>query len=147
MKSQYVRLRTEITGDKSGNDPWLVLASHLGHLLLTEISWTKNEFRAWTNNYIYIKLCYVIIHPCHTFKYSVCKPPLKLGHGWLAHLNSLWPSDGIWPHRYWSTLAHVMAYCLTAPSHYLNQCWINIKSVLWHSHARNFMRIVQDINP
>ena len=32
-----------------------------------------------------------------------------------------------------STLAQVMACCLTAPSHYLNQCWLIIHGVLWHS--------------
>ena len=37
-------------------------------------------------------------------------------------INSLWPSVAIWRHRSWSTLAQVMARCLTAPSHYLNQC-------------------------
>ena len=26
--------------------------------------------------------------------------------------------------RYWSTLVRVMACCLTAPSHYPNQCWL-----------------------
>ena len=31
-----------------------------------------------------------------------------------------------------STLAQVMACCLTAPSHYLNHCWHFIKGVLWH---------------
>ena len=35
-------------------------------------------------------------------------------------LNSLWPSDTIWWQRCGSTLAQVMASCLTAPSHYLN---------------------------
>ena len=40
-------------------------------------------------------------------------------------LNSLWPSDDIWWHRSGSTLTHVMACCLTAPSHYLNQFWLN----------------------
>ena len=34
-------------------------------------------------------------------------------------LNSLWPSDIMWRHRSGSTLAQVMACCLTAPSHYL----------------------------
>ena len=34
--------------------------------------------------------------------------------------NSLWPADGIWKHRSWSTLAQVMASCLMTPSHYLN---------------------------
>ena len=28
--------------------------------------------------------------------------------------------------------------CLTAPSHYLNQCWLLISEVLWHSHESNF---------
>ena len=36
--------------------------------------------------------------------------------------NSLKPSDAIWRHKSGSTLAQVMACCLTAPSHYLNQC-------------------------
>ena len=37
-------------------------------------------------------------------------------------INPLWPGDAIRRHRFWSTLAQVMACCLTAPSHYLNQC-------------------------
>ena len=48
-------------------------------------------------------------------------------------LNSLWPSDAIWRHRSGSTLAQVMACCLTAPSHYLNQCWLVIIKGQWHS--------------
>ena len=40
----------------------------------------------------------------------------------LIVINSLWPNDAIWQYRYGSTLAHTMAFCLTAPSHYLNQC-------------------------
>ena len=35
---------------------------------------------------------------------------------------SLWPSDVIWRQKSRSTLAQVMACCLTALSHYLNQC-------------------------
>ena len=44
-------------------------------------------------------------------------------------LNSLRPSDAIWRHRSGSTLAQVMACCLTAPSHYLNQGWLTISKV------------------
>ena len=44
-------------------------------------------------------------------------------------LNSLWPSDAIWWQISGSTLAQVMACCLTAPSHYLNQCWLIISKV------------------
>ena len=51
-----------------------------------------------------------------------------------ARVNSLWPSDAIWRQGSGSTLAQVMACCLTAPSHYLNQCWLIISEVQWHSY-------------
>ena len=41
-------------------------------------------------------------------------------------LNSLRPSDAIWRQGSMSTLVQVMACCLTAPSHYLPQCWLII---------------------
>ena len=44
-------------------------------------------------------------------------------------LNPLWPGDVIWRQGSRSTLAQVMACCLTAPSHYLNQCWLIISKV------------------
>ena len=43
--------------------------------------------------------------------------------------NSLWPSGALWRQRSGSTLAQVMACCLTAPSHCLNQCWLIISKV------------------
>ena len=49
-------------------------------------------------------------------------------------INSLWPGDTAWRHGTRSTLAQVMACCLTAPSHYLNQCWLIISKVL-HERA------------
>ena len=58
----------------------------------------------------------------------------------LDTVNSLGPSDAIWRHRSGSTLAQVMACCLTAPSHYLNQCWLIISKVLWHSFDGNFIK-------
>ena len=83
---------------------------------------------------------------------------IKLG------LNSLWPSDAIWRQRSGSTLAQVTAFCLTAPSHYLNQCWLiiiwspvtcivgqnhktccnhqSLKS-MWKLHISNFIQISQ----
>ena len=36
---------------------------------------------------------------------------------------------GLWWHRSGSTLAQVMACCLTAPSHYLNQCWLHLRAI------------------
>ena len=43
-------------------------------------------------------------------------------------VNLLWPCDTIWRHRSGSTLAQVMACRLTAPSHYLTQCWLMVGS-------------------
>ena len=45
------------------------------------------------------------------------------------HINSLRSSDAIWWQRSESTLAQVMACCLTAQSHYLNQWWLMISKV------------------
>ena len=44
-------------------------------------------------------------------------------------INSLWPSDVIWRNRSGSTLVQIMACCLTAPSHYLNQCWLFVSEL------------------
>ena len=56
--------------------------------------------------------------------------------------NSLWHSDTIWRHRSGLTLTQLMA-----PSHYLNQCWLNIKCVLWHSPESNFIKNAHEFNP
>ena len=53
-------------------------------------------------------------------------------------VNSLRLIDAIWRHRSGSTLAQAMACCLTVPGHYLNQCWLMISDVLWHSPDSNF---------
>ena len=52
-------------------------------------------------------------------------------------INALWPSDVIWQQGSRLTLAQVMACCLMTPSHYLNQCWLMISEVLWHSPDNN----------
>ena len=52
-------------------------------------------------------------------------------HKALVELDSLWPSEAIWRRKSGSTLAHIMACCLTAPSHYLNQCWLFVSEVNW----------------
>ena len=52
-------------------------------------------------------------------------------------INSLWPNDAIRGRRSGSTLAQVMACCLMAPSHYLNQCWlITSKICIIHRRTR-----------
>ena len=60
--------------------------------------------------------------------------PLPILQVWL---NSLWPIYNIWWHRSGSALVQVMACCLTAPSHYLNQCWLLASNILWHSPGSN----------
>ena len=44
-----------------------------------------------------------------------------------------------------SILAQVMTCCLMAPSHYLNQYWLVISKVLWHSSEGNFTGNTWDI--
>ena len=61
-------------------------------------------------------------------------------------VNSLGPSDALRRWRSWSTLVQVMACCLTAPSHYLNQCWlIMISKVLWNSSQDIIIRRCQSV--
>ena len=60
--------------------------------------------------------------------------------------NSLGPCDTIWRQRSGSPLAHVTACCLTAPSHYLNQCRLFISKVEWHSSKGKFTRDTSAIN-
>ena len=48
-------------------------------------------------------------------------------------------NDATWWHKSRSTLTQVMACCLTAPSHYLNQCWLIISEVQWHSSQGTFI--------
>ena len=62
------------------------------------------------------------------------------------YINSLRPSDATWRQWSWTTLAQVMACCLTAPSHYLNQCWLITRGVLWHTSESSFAGIAQGID-
>ena len=60
-------------------------------------------------------------------------------------INSLWPSIAMWQQRCCLTLIWVMTRCLMAPSHYLSQCWLLIKSVPWHSLESNFTRSTHEL--
>ena len=77
-------------------------------------------------------------------------PPFKVIHLFQifsdGYRNASWPSDAIWRQWSWTTLAQVMACCLTAPSHYLNQCWLIIRGVLWHTSESSFAGIAQGID-
>ena len=89
--------------------------------------------------YIYIYTLYIGVDRyrwIHHWDQSIC----------VYIINSLWPSDAIWRKRSRSTLAQVMACCLTAPSHYLNQRWLIVSKVQWHSPEGNFTRDASTIN-
>ena len=69
------------------------------------------------------------------------------GNLWMGHLgiNTLWPSDTIWQCRSGLKLAQVMACCLLAPSHYLNQCCLIIKDDMWHSWGSHLTRSAYEL--
>ena len=94
----------------------------------------------WQHILVYITMLWIVtrekwLYVCHIcmcvdlyvcVRYSDCITMCGI-------INSLWPGDAIWRHISGSTSAQVMACCLAAPSHYLNQCWLIIIEVLWHS--------------
>ena len=51
-----------------------------------------------------------------------CCHMVSLGPNELTHCDLM----TVWGYRFLSTLTQVMACCLTATSHYLNQCWLTI---------------------
>ena len=60
-------------------------------------------------------------------------------------------AESTWPQPWWrqrsgSKLAQAMACCLPAPSHYMNQCWLIISKVQWHSSKDKFTRDNSAIN-
>ena len=86
----------------------------------------------WLRIYIYIYILTVTIHWVDSNNVS--------------KMNSLWPGDVIWRHVTRSTLDQVMACCLTAPSHYLNQCWLTIGEAPWHSSQDIILIRCEDTN-
>ena len=107
-------------------------------------------FKNSSTNYLQLKFGK---SKCHSFHFigTACCPFTRLqphtGHKFATgnlkqyiSFNWLGPSDAIWRWRSWSTLVQVMACCLTAPSHYLNQCWLIISTVQCHPSESNFTK-------
>ena len=111
---------------------------------LNTIDLNQKHFYYYCESYMFSKLCCLTVIDwanmplCHVA--SLCAL-MNCFH------NSLWPSDIVSWHRFGSTLAQVMACCLTAPSHFLNQYCLIISHIFSHSPERNFTRNTQDINP
>ena len=59
----------------------------------------------------------------------------------MIRINTLWPKG-----QSWSTLVQVMTKCCQATRHYLNQCWLLISEILWHSYKNHFPGNTHDIN-
>ena len=98
-------------GTKPVSEPVYCQCSVSSNHQICSVTFTWKQFHkkcSWT-------ICNILKNDCH----------LSLGK-WV---NSLGLSDAIWQQKTGSTLAQVMASCLTAPSHYLNQCWLMISKV------------------
>ena len=66
---------------------------------------------------------------------------LDIGKVGLTHCGLVMPYGNIDLGLYW--LRWRLGACLMAPSHYLNQCWLIISKILWHSPQSNFTARVQ----
>ena len=132
------------------NTPWVLISWVFKYIspwnesqrILLMIKSTLVQVMAWCHQ--------ATIHYLNRFWQDIRYHLPSLGHNELKGLNglntrsinsptdpfnSLWPSDTIWQHRYESTLVQILACCQTAPNHYLNQCWLIISEVLWHSDS------------
>ena len=49
-------------------------------------------------------------------------------------------------HSVGAALAQLMSHRLTTPINYLNQCWLIIRIVVWHSHESNYKRSAHELN-
>ena len=104
--------------------------------LLTPLGWTKDGFVMYHTQWQLKKYCSENRVPSaglQSENSTKCNNYHSLAIINGVQVNSVWPSDIIWWHRSGLTLAQVMASCLTAPSHYLSQCWLLISEVVWHS--------------
>ena len=103
---------------------------------LIDLGWFGDyEVAIYSSSVDHNKICHNLINKITIFQWC-----------FLDYFNSFGPSDAIWRQRSGSTLAQVMACCLTAPSHYLNQCSLMISKIQSHSSNVNFTRDTSVIN-
>ena len=99
-----------------------------------------NAVSCWLGSYTecslhLVALCFVVVIgfmwiQAVTLRYIII--PCQLTHCGLVTPYGDWDLGQHW--------LKIMACCLTAPSHYLNQCWITINMVQWHSYKGSFPR-------
>ena len=105
----------------------------------TAIRWLQQSFTGDKSTLIHV-MAWCHQETSHFLSQCWPRSMLPFGINVPQWVNSLWPSDTIWRHKSGSTLAQVKACCLMAPSHYLNQCWLIISKIQWHSFECNFTR-------
>ena len=106
-------------------------------------SWHGHTFRIMRGNPLWVNSCdraWGFLLSAWTIAWANSRVFSEFRRPWLMWHHSLWLSDAIWRHKSESILAQVMACCLTAPNHYLNQCWLIVSMVQWHSSEDNFTK-------
>ena len=93
------------------------------------MTWFSGDY---ISNYIHCFVWDVIGHPCPTVNGGSTTPTLKLRHRWI-NTSYFFHVDGITYLCPDPNVGLANFGSLTAPSHHLNQCWLIIKSLLWHS--------------
>ena len=117
----------------------LIWPGRCSYIILCRVSCLKwTLFVKWKRKTKFLSLIMLKFDLLWNFEQS--KSAHQVNLACFVFLNSLEPSDAIWRWRSWSTLVQVMACCLTAPSHYLNQYWLIISKVQWHPSESNFTR-------
>ena len=112
----------------------------------------KDDLHYWLTHWILGKITSVLTMFLNTISWLTASTlPVKMPSDLFIRIlfifiNSLGLNDAIWRQRSGSTLAQVMACCLTAPSHYLNQCWLFIRKVQWYSSEDNFRSDISATN-
>ena len=129
---------------KSGNDCTTALLDWTSNLL------AQGSETQWINMHAYIGRIleedqFLFLWKVNLMQLITMRIRAQEKNVYSCKLNSLWPSDAILRHRSGSTLVQIMACCLTAPSHYLNLCWL-ISTVKWHSSKGKFTRDDSAIN-
>ena len=84
--------------------------------------------------YVLLRLKLMISHHWYVAKCQAISCTNNNHNPWVTHCGLGMP---YWWHRFVSTMAQVMACCLTASSHYLNECWLIIRIIQCHSPKSN----------
>ena len=143
MGSDLVPLVPDISWSRLGSRESLRLVSSSDHVILS-YHWNR-ELRTylWVLWAVCLNVSWFVCCISDTVTFTLVHNMSDIDR-WLAArkhhtsptvstYNSLWPGDAIWWHKSSSTTDQRMACCLTASSHYQNQCWLinrDIKQLL-----------------